>query len=195
MGCHFLLQGIFPDQGSNLCLLHWQVESLPLSHQGSPISPSRHSLITSLIELFLHSFIQQNLLGICCLTEGLPLWFRRHGFYPWSRKILWRGKWQLSPLFLPGEYHGQRSLESYSPWGRKESDATYQLKNNSKEEEVESWQVRTATRIKVYRHAGHVGKGPRQIFVFYFEQTCCARNLPKVFTCIKLLPPLRKLVS
>ena len=27
---------IFPDQGSNLCLLHWQVYSLPLSHQGSP---------------------------------------------------------------------------------------------------------------------------------------------------------------
>ena len=30
--------GIFPDQGSNPCLLHWQVDSLPLSHQGSPSS-------------------------------------------------------------------------------------------------------------------------------------------------------------
>ena len=28
--------GIFPGQGLNLCLLHWQVDSLPLSHQGSP---------------------------------------------------------------------------------------------------------------------------------------------------------------
>ena len=36
VGCSFLLQGIFPDQGSNLCLLYWQVDSLPLSHQGSP---------------------------------------------------------------------------------------------------------------------------------------------------------------
>ena len=38
VGCHFLLQGIFPTQGWNLCLLqllHWQVDSLPLSHQGS----------------------------------------------------------------------------------------------------------------------------------------------------------------
>ena len=38
-GCHFLHQGIFPTQGSNphlLCLLHWQVGSLPLSHLGSP---------------------------------------------------------------------------------------------------------------------------------------------------------------
>ena len=36
-GCHFLLQGIFLTQGLNLGLLNWQVSSLPLSHQGSPI--------------------------------------------------------------------------------------------------------------------------------------------------------------
>ena len=36
VGCHFLLQGIFLTQGSNPCLLHWQADSLPLSHQGSP---------------------------------------------------------------------------------------------------------------------------------------------------------------
>ncbi|MGE2757601.1 hypothetical protein, partial [Escherichia coli] len=35
VGCHFLLQGIFPTQGSNPHLLHWQVDSLPLSHQGN----------------------------------------------------------------------------------------------------------------------------------------------------------------
>ena len=36
VGFHSLLQGIFPTQGSNLGLLHWQVDSLLLSHQGSP---------------------------------------------------------------------------------------------------------------------------------------------------------------
>ena len=36
VGCHFLIQGIFPTQGSNPHLLHWQVDSLPLSHQRSP---------------------------------------------------------------------------------------------------------------------------------------------------------------
>ena len=36
VGCHFLLQGIFPTQGSNPHLLHWQVDSLPLHHLGSP---------------------------------------------------------------------------------------------------------------------------------------------------------------
>ena len=35
VGCHFLLQGIFPTQGSNLHLLHWWADSLPLSHVGS----------------------------------------------------------------------------------------------------------------------------------------------------------------
>ena len=36
VGCHVLLQGIFPTQGLSLCLLHWQANSLPLSHLGSP---------------------------------------------------------------------------------------------------------------------------------------------------------------
>ena len=34
--CHFLLEGVFLTQGSNIHLLHWQADSLPLSHQGSP---------------------------------------------------------------------------------------------------------------------------------------------------------------
>ena len=33
-----------------------------------------------------------------------------------------RRKWQPTPIFLPGESHGQRSLVGYSPWGHKESD-------------------------------------------------------------------------
>ena len=37
VGWHFLLQGILPTQGLNLCLLHWQVGSLPLGHVGSPL--------------------------------------------------------------------------------------------------------------------------------------------------------------
>ena len=32
--------------------------------------------------------------------------------------------WQLTPVLLPGESHGQRSLAGYSPWGHKESDTT-----------------------------------------------------------------------
>ena len=68
--------------------------------------------------------------------------------FSWSRKIpdsgsnshilLWqadslplvppgRRAWQPTPVFLPGESHGQRGLAGYSPWGPKESDRTGQL--------------------------------------------------------------------
>ena len=43
-------------------------------------------------------------------------------FNPWVGKIPWRGKWQPALVFSPGEFHGQRSLVGYSPWGRKELD-------------------------------------------------------------------------
>ena len=39
----------------------------------------------------------------------------------------WRKKWQPTPVFLPGESHGQRSLVGYSPWSHKESDTTERL--------------------------------------------------------------------
>ena len=39
VGCHFLLQGIFLTWALNPCLLHWQLNSLPLSHQRSPQKP------------------------------------------------------------------------------------------------------------------------------------------------------------
>ena len=61
----------------------------------------------------------------------LPWWFsgkestcqcrrcRRHGFNPRVRKIPWRRKWQPTPVFLPGKFHGQRNLVGYNPWGHK----------------------------------------------------------------------------
>ena len=49
---------------------------------------------------------------------------RRRGFHPWVRKIPWRRSWQPTPVFLPGESHGQRSLAGYVPKGCKELDMT-----------------------------------------------------------------------
>ena len=48
----------------------------------------------------------------------------RWGFDPWVGKIPWRRAWQPTPVFLPGEFHGQGSLVGYRPWGQKESDRT-----------------------------------------------------------------------
>ena len=72
-------------------------------------------------------------LGVVKFSLGLPPWLRGKksacnaedpGLIPWVRKIPWRRAWQPTPVFLPGESHGQRSLVGYSPWGRKESDTT-----------------------------------------------------------------------
>ena len=43
----------------------------------------------------------------------------------------WRRAWQPTPVFLPGESHGQRSLVGYSPWSLKESDMTDWLRTNT----------------------------------------------------------------
>ena len=54
--------------------------------------------------------------------EELTCQRRRHmgcEFEPWVGKIPWRRAWQPTPMFLPGESHGQRSLEGYSPRVRK----------------------------------------------------------------------------
>ena len=63
---------------------------------------------------------------------GLPRWCkgkestyqcvrcRRQRLDPWVRKIPWRRKWQPTPVFLSGKFHGQRSLVGHSPGSRKE---------------------------------------------------------------------------
>ena len=66
---------------------------------------------------------------------------------PWVRKIPGRRKYQPTPVLLPGESHGWRSLEGYSPWGRTESDTTERLNisNNTtgrrrmKDDCLEAW--------------------------------------------------------
>ena len=55
-----------------------------------------------------------------CQCMGL----KRPGLDPWVRKISWRRKWQPTPVFLPGESYGLRSLASYIPWSCKRSNIT-----------------------------------------------------------------------
>ena len=56
--------------------------------------------------------------------QRICLQCRRPRFSPWVGKIPWRREWQHTPVFLPGEFHGQMILLDYSPWGLKESDMT-----------------------------------------------------------------------
>ena len=53
---------------------------------------------------------------------------KRCRFDPGFQKIPWRRTWQPTPIFLPGESHGQSSLAVYSPWGHKELGTTERLR-------------------------------------------------------------------
>ena len=58
MGGHFFLQEIFPTQGLNSCLLHWQVDSLQVSHVGSPLVCTHMTNLCSSMDTFSpHSFL------------------------------------------------------------------------------------------------------------------------------------------
>ena len=59
------------------------------------------------------------------MVKNLPAMRPRFG--SWVGKIPWRRTWQPTPVFLPGESHGQRSLVGCRPFGLKESDMTEQL--------------------------------------------------------------------
>ena len=57
-------------------------------------------------------------------SKKIYLQCRKPGFNPWVGKISWRREWQPTPVFLPGEFHGQRSLAGFGPLGHKELDTT-----------------------------------------------------------------------
>ena len=69
----------------------------------------------TLTRLFIRAFLR-----IC-------LQCRRQEFDPWVGTISWRKKWQHTPVFLPGESHGQKTLAGYGPCGGKELDTTERL--------------------------------------------------------------------
>ena len=114
LGCHFLLQGIFPTQGSNVGLPHFRQTLYHLSHQGSPNSIFKKDCkyrgfpggsvgkesICNAGDLGSISGLGRSSGG----GHGNPL--------------------QYSCLENP---HGQRSLVNYSPWGHKKSDTNEQL--------------------------------------------------------------------
>ena len=102
---------------------------------GWSLGPSSLGLISSphpehhcWINLLRHTLVVLRLcpiLGFLGDSDGKVLpECRRPGFDPWIGKIPWRRKWKPTPVFLPGEFHGQRNLVGYSPWGHKESDTT-----------------------------------------------------------------------
>ena len=149
--------GIIPDQGSNPCLLHWQVDSLPLNHLGSPK------------QRFLKSYRLWLFLWEACLLSSLcqhsrsripGLFFSRRGsnfFMNGIKQAIYSHIVlasfikrsicspeiynNISPIANAHIFRGRSPGEGvptpvfwpgefhglYSPWGRKESDSTGQL--------------------------------------------------------------------
>ena len=101
-----------------------------------PVKPSTPSalLLYSVLKPCFH--LTYCILVLLYYVHGLPMWCsgkepacqcrrcKRYSVNPWVRKMSWRSKWPSAPVFLPGKFHGQRSLVGYSPCGRKESDMT-----------------------------------------------------------------------
>ena len=92
---------------------------------------SPHLLLTSL-SIFFFSFLLE-------ITAPLCDWIWKWPKKLWLKAKVWRRKWQSTPVFLPGESHGQRSLVGYCSWGHKEPDTT-------------EWLSRTCM---LYRENGH----------------------------------------
>ena len=83
--------------------------------------------------LYTHTHIHYIYISIVIYRKGgsagkeSALQCRRSGFNPWVGKIPWRREWLPTPVFLPGEFNGQRTLAGCSPWGHKELDTTERL--------------------------------------------------------------------
>ena len=134
VGCHFLLQGIFLTQGLNICLLQWQADSLPMSHQRSPVYilllfscsvvsdslrphelqhaslPCPSTISQSLLKLMsIGSVVPSNHLILCCPLLLLPSVFPSIRVFSSESglHIRWPKYWSVSFSISPfSEYSG-----------------------------------------------------------------------------------------
>ena len=100
--------------------IHWVSDAIQPSHLLlSPSPPAPQSLPAS------ESFPMSQLfawggqsIGVSALASVLPVNTQNWSPLGWTSWISWRRQWYPTPVLLPGESHGWRSLEGCSPWGR-----------------------------------------------------------------------------
>ena len=145
--------GVGDGQGGLACCSSWGRKESDMTEQlnwtecfirVSLIKSSSHLIIIAWLVVSLfhldYEFLKgrhRNILFISPVSRiGASWWLsskestcqcRRHKFDPWVGNIPWRRKWQLTPVFLPGESQGQRNLASYSPWSHKKLGTTERL--------------------------------------------------------------------
>ena len=100
------------------------ISSISTHMLGASTSFSELIFPVSTTRSYIHFKIQHNLRWLSDKSAGQCRRHRRWRFDPWGGKMPWRRKWQPTPVFLPGESHGQKSPMGYSPRGCKELDTT-----------------------------------------------------------------------
>ena len=92
---------------------------------------NREKLLWSVCGFFLGTLQNSSSIALsqeAQVVKNLPA-MQETGFDPRVGKMPWRREWQCTPVFLPGKFHGQRSLIGHSPWNHKELHMTEQLTN------------------------------------------------------------------
>ena len=94
---------------------------IPLKRSWGSQGSARHTLRTATVQTItmMFWFLSQSTLPRWHSSKESACQFRRCRklrFNPWIGNIPWSRKWQTTPVFLPGKFHGQRSLTGYSPW-------------------------------------------------------------------------------
>ena len=103
-----LKEGMATHSSILACRIPWTEKTGGLQSMGS--ERVGHHWVTK------HTHRESEMVSLVAQQERICLQSRRPGFDPWVGKIPWRRAWQPTPGFLPGESHGQRSLEGYSSW-------------------------------------------------------------------------------
>ena len=96
---------------------------------------------------------------------------QRCGIDPWAGKIPWRRAWQPTAVFLPGEFHGQRNLGGYSPWGCKELEMTESsgTDQGGRGQPGSRASTRTEPNLQVLSCLGCLHHRSRVFFFFFFS--------------------------
>ena len=130
MDCHALLQGIFPTQGLNLDLLHWQVDSLPLSHLGSPIikvdnfNKNYIEILGYTVFLVIRKSRDSQVALVVKNPPANARDVRDVGSIPGLGRCPGEGHGNPLQYSCLENLHGQRSLMGPNPWSCKELDTT-----------------------------------------------------------------------
>jgi len=109
-------------QGSLACCSLWGQKELDMTYR---LNHNNKWILSPIIFRILKSTLPDiNIDTLAVFWLGVLHYIIFIFSYPLVRKIPWRRKRQPTPVFLPEEFHGQRKLVGYNPWGHKESDMT-----------------------------------------------------------------------